>query len=444
MSWLGGTVRNFLDKASEEMVAPHVAWMESEIARLRHGFDFNSAAAARRLEKADREIVAKVLYRRSLERCWRDSQLTSRESELLAWLAGNLGLSPSTVESMNQGAAVEVFKTALAKAFSDGEIDNREREHLEAVAAAAGQTVASLMTLFLHQEGEQLLRSLFTGIASGGHLARDDWKHFRQTAEWLGIPSDRTLQAIRKPAEQLVEHTLVDARVDGEVTADEEKVINYLLSNVIVDKSFRAYVLGQLAEAKEAQNLARGILPAVQPPTGIAMRAGEVVHWVGPADFVRTRELANGVRVDQAHGTLVITDSRAILNSPDHPIAVHHRRVLAHHPFGQCIEIRCTGKGAGRYDFGNGGERPVAIWETAIGRANQTIVASDDKESRRRIPRDVRQRVWQKYGGRCAECNADTYLEFDHIIPVAKGGGNSDTNVQLLCRNCNLTKSDHI
>jgi 5-methylcytosine-specific restriction endonuclease McrA len=52
--------------------------------------------------------------------------------------------------------------------------------------------------------------------------------------------------------------------------------------------------------------------------------------------------------------------------------------------------------------------------------------------------------VWQRYGGRCAECKADTYLEFDHIIPVAKGGGNSDTNVQLLCRKCNLTKSDNI
>jgi 5-methylcytosine-specific restriction endonuclease McrA len=27
---------------------------------------------------------------------------------------------------------------------------------------------------------------------------------------------------------------------------------------------------------------------------------------------------------------------------------------------------------------------------------------------------------------------------------VAKGGGNSDTNVQLLCRKCNLAKSDNI
>jgi hypothetical protein len=148
--------------------------------------------------------------------------------------------------------------------------------------------------------------------------------------------------------------------------------------------------------------------------------------------------------LETSSGVLVITDARAIYTAADKAFDMNHRKVLAHIPFGRTIEIRCSGKGAGGYDFGSAGVRPVAIWETAIGRANQTIVASDDKESRRRIPRDVRQRVWQKYGGRCAECNADTYLEFDHIIPVAKGGGNSDTNVQLLCRKCNLSKSDNI
>jgi 5-methylcytosine-specific restriction endonuclease McrA len=35
-------------------------------------------------------------------------------------------------------------------------------------------------------------------------------------------------------------------------------------------------------------------------------------------------------------------------------------------------------------------------------------------------------------------------LEFDHIIPVAKGGSNAETNVQLLCRRCNGKKSDMI
>jgi 5-methylcytosine-specific restriction endonuclease McrA len=76
--------------------------------------------------------------------------------------------------------------------------------------------------------------------------------------------------------------------------------------------------------------------------------------------------------------------------------------------------------------------------------ANQTRVLKAEGEPTRHIPRDVRQRVWQRYGGQCAECGATDYLEFDHIIPVAKGGSNTDSNVQLLCRRCNLKKSDAI
>lgn len=444
LSWLGGAVRGILDKASEEMAEPHVIWMESEITRLKQGFDFSKAAAARRLEGAERDIVASVLYRRFLERSWRDSELTQRERELLAWLGANLGLSQATLRSLDQHEAVNVFKRVLADTFADAHIDDRERHHLNEVATLSGHTVASLMQLFLESEGEQLARSLFAGVASDGQLTRDEWKRFRETVEWLGVPKDRMLQAIRQPAKQLVEHALADARSDNEVTEREERVISSLLENLIDDVEFASYVRSEIAEAREMQALARGILPSIAAPVGVALRAGEIVHWSGPVDFLRVRDLMSGTRVDRASGSLVITDSRAIFNSPDRPAEVNHRRVLAHHPFSSCIEIRCSGKGAGRYEFGNGGERAVAIWETAIGRANQTIVASDDREARRRIPRDVRQRVWQKYGGRCAECSADTYLEFDHVIPVAKGGGNSDTNVQLLCRKCNLAKSDNI
>jgi len=35
-------------------------------------------------------------------------------------------------------------------------------------------------------------------------------------------------------------------------------------------------------------------------------------------------------------------------------------------------------------------------------------------------------------------------LHFDHIIPVAKGGGNTKKNIQILCQTCNLKKADHI
>lgn len=60
------------------------------------------------------------------------------------------------------------------------------------------------------------------------------------------------------------------------------------------------------------------------------------------------------------------------------------------------------------------------------------------------IPDDVKLLVWSRDGGRCGRCGSDTKLHFDHIIPVAKGGGNGENNIQLLCETCNLKKSDRI
>ena len=68
----------------------------------------------------------------------------------------------------------------------------------------------------------------------------------------------------------------------------------------------------------------------------------------------------------------------------------------------------------------------------------------DEGKKRERIPEKVRMYVWRRDGGRCVECKSDKKLEFDHIIPISKGGFNTERNVQLLCDNCNRRKSDNI
>lgn len=63
---------------------------------------------------------------------------------------------------------------------------------------------------------------------------------------------------------------------------------------------------------------------------------------------------------------------------------------------------------------------------------------------RERIPDDVRAFVWARDGGQCVRCGAEDDLQFDHVIPYAKGGGNAQGNIQILCGNCNRAKSDRI
>ena len=42
----------------------------------------------------------------------------------------------------------------------------------------------------------------------------------------------------------------------------------------------------------------------------------------------------------------------------------------------------------------------------------------------------------------CRNCGSDKDIEFDHIIPLARGGADDVSNMQILCRECNARKRD--
>lgn len=67
------------------------------------------------------------------------------------------------------------------------------------------------------------------------------------------------------------------------------------------------------------------------------------------------------------------------------------------------------------------------------------------------IPEWVQRAVFFRDKGACSSCRCDltglmtlmNEKNFDHIIPLAQGGLNDVTNIQLLCDKCNGKKSDH-
>ncbi len=69
-------------------------------------------------------------------------------------------------------------------------------------------------------------------------------------------------------------------------------------------------------------------------------------------------------------------------------------------------------------------------------------VPADD--ANKPIPEDVQLSVWQRDGGKCVKCGSTEDLGFDHIIPLSKGGSNTERNIQLLCEQCHRAKRDTI
>lgn len=67
-----------------------------------------------------------------------------------------------------------------------------------------------------------------------------------------------------------------------------------------------------------------------------------------------------------------------------------------------------------------------------------------DQPKRPPIPREVVDAVYRRDGGRCVYCGSTKDLQIDHIIPFSRGGSSELENLQLLCRKCNIEKSNKI
>jgi 5-methylcytosine-specific restriction endonuclease McrA len=73
---------------------------------------------------------------------------------------------------------------------------------------------------------------------------------------------------------------------------------------------------------------------------------------------------------------------------------------------------------------------------------------NNTKRKRTHVPRGLRKEVFKRDGYKCVECGArrddGATLHVDHKIPVSKGGTDELDNLQTLCSDCNLNKSDVI
>ena len=71
---------------------------------------------------------------------------------------------------------------------------------------------------------------------------------------------------------------------------------------------------------------------------------------------------------------------------------------------------------------------------------NAQSLAAQNGYGSRHISDKIKRLVWDRDAGKCQDCGAVKNIEYDHIMPVSKGGGSNIENIQLLCRPCNRKK----
>jgi hypothetical protein len=100
---------------------------------------------------------------------------------------------------------------------------------------------------------------------------------------------------------------------------------------------------------------------------------------------------------------------------------------------------------------------PTSIYETQCNiyghvcpvffAANAVTETTDERRLGRYIPFETKMRVVRRDNYTCQHCGKhllDTEVEFDHIIPISKGGSSVESNVRLTCFDCNRSKSDDV
>jgi hypothetical protein len=444
MGWLKSSASRLLDPQRDARVNAAAKEIERRLVEHRDGFELRTHTVDLGLFSDEVHVAAEETFTAVVKRAWRDGDLTDKERRSLTWIASRLGIQPKRAETIVREAGVEAFGATLDRAIADGRLEQAEIDQLQRIAAQMNTDLGGLMTHLFDDVGSGLLRGMFKAATADGTITSAEWSRILAGARQLGLTDDQVLAAIEQPAKRFVEQTLADAKADETLSVDEKASLQWLIRNIIHDPNYQHYVTEHVTRFETVRRIAKGDLPSIQGHF-VGIRSGEIVHLSASGTYMQVKALKSGPSTVRHDGTLLVTDSRLLFTSPTLGLDISHRKVLDVSPFQQGYVLQTSGKGNGTWYVAGDSELVGLIYLTAVRRANQTIVYRDETEvERRRIPRDVRQRVWQRDGGRCVECGADQYLEFDHVIPVTKGGGNSEQNVQLLCRGCNLKKSAHL
>jgi hypothetical protein len=443
-NWIKRAVKQVLDPDRDERIQEVATLLHQSLHTARDKFSIQLFADQVGCTDRDLQAAKIKVYRTILDRAWQDDVIKPSEQRTLAWVAQRLAIQPTEISSIQQEIARERFANVFSQAMNDGVIDDAEAKHLEQISSSIGMRLGDFVRTYFHSEGEGFLRGVFTACIEGGALSERAWAGLLLTSQRLGLTKADLLSAIRPQAERFVEHVLADAKSDGVLTQEEDSHLVKLVHLFELPPNTSDYIQKSIAGLRAIRLIGEGKLPTLNAPVGIAIRAGEIVHLHSPAVWSQKRVLKSGEHWDQHVGALTITDNRMLFSSDTKSFDVRFGRIVSHVGATGLIRLQRMEKPECVITVDEDEPITYAILDAAIAFANQTRLAKLGDSSSRHIPREVRQRVWQRYGGRCAECGAAQYLEFDHIVPVAKGGSNSDTNVQLLCRNCNLKKSDRI
>lgn len=242
---------------------------------------------------------------------------------------------------------------------------------------------------------------------------------------------DEALAFVGAEAVSLLWRGLAFALADGTISEAEEQQLRRLRRMLAIPDEHALPILERLAQLRRATSIRQGHLPLLQPGAELQLDPGERCHLDQPAMYQK----ASARAVAQIPGRLIATSQRLLFVSASGRTRIAWPAIVGVDRDGGGIELELTTRhGSGRYLV----PEPLLAEATiaTLLRMNQPPPPRTD----RLIPPEIKQLVWQRDHGACAQCGATAQLEFDRIMSLSKGGDSSAHNLRLLCRECHGRK----
>ena len=303
------------------------------------------------------------------------------------------------------------------------------------------------------QQGLIRFREAFLRVSSDGYFTLEKLQSLSIQAASDLIDMKEALEFIRADAVSLLDHTFQAIISQGPLTDQAEGYILQLQFMLAIPDAAAHHLLRQLT----IQNIYRGKFPIVPQwqLQDIRLESDETCYLLTSAVYHKV----NTSSTKLISGRLIATNKKLRFLSATGGTEIAWNSVMGIKRQAMTIRKQVGGSVVPTYvsgiylelskKAGNGfysvadSEMIAVIIDTLVRMSKRQIVKTDVDNSRH-IPEEVKTIVWQRDQGKCVQCGANDYLEFDHIIPHSRGGASTVNNVQLLCRRCNLTKSDRI
>tara|TARA_R110002095_G_scaffold124835_4_gene108373 strand:- start:1558 stop:2892 length:1335 start_codon:yes stop_codon:yes gene_type:complete len=388
--------------------------------------------------------AASAIYREIYYRCAKDLEITPKESTLLEHVVKLLDLDDALIVELDYEIGLTIYKRAFREAVSDGELTEEEQKFLEKTSRFFDLKKRDINKA-ISKQALSFYSFLLANSLNDDLLTQDEMSKLALVANRFGL-TQKDLKKLSVPNKKEVLASALGAiKARGEIGEGDEEHIRSLANFLNAQDLLKACLM-DLELYSRIFEIRKGNLPTVDTKDFI-LQPGEILHYSLPIIY----QQRDGKKLKKLNGTLYVGSARLRFIGLHKSHEVRYKNVFdIKFQYLRTPKLSLSvssGKGGGDYLL-QGKFDPGILFELQeailfLIRKSRRLEKKSSRDSRY-IPDEIRSEVWYRDGGRCVFCNADDYLEFDHIIPLSKGGSTSTENLQILCRKCNSEKSDSI